>query len=114
MCVMCVVCVVWCVTRAVCDFGLLGVVVEEEIASAEYFSFQKEKKITRNYATIISVFRFDAAQGSHDISANRGSTDSTKTARNSSVDAENVCRGKNFNKEPRATLNLNKINCLMN
>ena len=64
MCVMCVVCVVWCVTRAVCDFGLLGVVVEEEIASAEYFSFQKEKRITRNYATMISVFRFDAAQGS--------------------------------------------------
>ncbi len=63
-CVMCVVCVVWCVTRAVCDFGLLGVVVEEEIASAEYFSFQKEKRITRNYATMISVFRFDAAQGS--------------------------------------------------
>jgi hypothetical protein len=45
-------------------FGLLGVVVEEEIASAEYFSFQIEKRITRNYATIISVFRFDAAQGS--------------------------------------------------
>ena len=82
--------------------------------SSEHFSFRKEKTITRKYATMIPAFLFDAAQGSHDISANRGSTDSTKTARNSSVDAENVCRGKNFNKEPIATLNLNKINCLMN
>ena len=64
MCVMCVVCVVWCVTRAVCEFGLLCVVVEDEIASAEYFSFRKEKRITRNYAKMISVFWFDAAQGS--------------------------------------------------
>ena len=61
---MCVVCVVWCVTRAVCEFGLLCVVVEDEIASAEYFSFRKEKRITRNYAKMISVFWFDAAQGS--------------------------------------------------
>ena len=80
--------------------------------SSEHFSFRKEKTITRKYATMIPAFRFDAAQGSHDISANRGSTDSTKTARNSSVDAENVCRGKNFNKEPRAPLNLNKMNHL--
>jgi hypothetical protein len=95
----------------VCDFGLLCVVVEDEIASAEYFSLQKEKRITRNYATMISIFRFDAAKVLN--SAMRGNTVILASQRqNQSIDAENVCRGKNFNKEPRAPLNLNQMNHL--
>jgi hypothetical protein len=46
-------------------------------------------------------------------SAMRGKTVILTTQRqNQSIDAENVCRGKNFNKEPRAPLNLNQMNYL--
>ena len=46
-------------------------------------------------------------------SAMRGNTVIiTSQRQNQSIDAENVCRGKNFNKEPRAPLNLNQMNHL--
>ena len=46
-------------------------------------------------------------------SAMRGNTVIiTSQRQNQSIDAENVCRGKNFNKEPGAPLNLNQMNHL--
>ena len=62
----CDVCSLCRVVRYACSVRVWFAVCSSggQIASAEYFSFRKEKRITRNYAKMISVFWFDAAQGS--------------------------------------------------